>query len=124
MKNSEIPRLKVAQNPKRFSSASTRARNSWPSGTPPRPPRNPGPPTYSGASNPSSQSAAFILKTKNGRCTPSLHHQQILRKRPLSIDPLFLAPESRPFRHLYNFRRTVLVRAFRPDCVPFVEHHP
>src|SRR5260370_6590420 len=39
-------------------------------------------------------------------------NQQVLRKRPFTIDPLGIAAESRPRRHLLNFLGLVFVRAF------------
>src|SRR6266567_6879280 len=42
-------------------------------------------------------------------------NQQILRKRPLAIDPLRVAAKSRARRHLRNFFGLVFVRDFRPD---------
>src|SRR5260370_12405984 len=50
-------------------------------------------------------------------------NQQVLREGPLFINPLPLAPESRPFRHSHNFLCLVLVRALRPNRFAFVEHH-
>ena len=51
-------------------------------------------------------------------------NQQVLRKRPLAVDPLPIAPESRARRELWNFAGLVLVRAFRPDRFVFVQHEP
>src|SRR5258708_2498301 len=51
-------------------------------------------------------------------------NQQVLRKRPLAVDPLAIAPESRARRHLRNFFGFVFVRTFRPDRFVFVQHEP
>src|SRR5260370_30940708 len=51
-------------------------------------------------------------------------NQQVLRKRPLAVDPLAVAPKSRARGHLRNFSGLVLVQAFRPDGFAFVQHEP
>src|SRR5258706_13015011 len=51
-------------------------------------------------------------------------NQQVLRKRPFAVDPLAIAPESRASRHLWNLFGLVLVRAFRPDGLVFIQHEP
>jgi hypothetical protein len=47
--------------------------------------------------------------------------QQVLRKRPLLINPLRLAAEAGIARHLEDFFSRVFVAALRPDCLPFQE---
>src|ERR1700730_6813783 len=50
-------------------------------------------------------------------------NQQILRKRPFLIDPLPIAPESRPLRHGNHIGGLVLVRTLRPDRFAFFESY-
>src|SRR5690349_18420463 len=52
----------------------------------------------------------------------SFCNQQVLRERPLRVDPLPIAAESCARRHLWNFFGLVLVRAFCPDRLVFVQH--
>src|SRR3954454_16629938 len=53
-----------------------------------------------------------------------LRHEQILRERPLLIDPLSIDPKSGTLGHGTHAFRAVLVRALRPDGFAFVEHYP
>src|SRR6266852_2839695 len=69
----------------------------------------------SSMSNPSSHESPDTLLSRN---------QQVLRERPLAVDPLATAAESRARRHLRNFFGLVFVRAFRPDGFVFVQHEP
>src|SRR2546421_6525449 len=54
----------------------------------------------------------------------SSRNQQVLRERPLAVDPLPVAVESRTRRHPWNFFDLILVRALRPDGFIFVQHEP
>ena len=56
--------------------------------------------------------------------TPLPRNQQVLRERPLVVDPLSVAAKSRALCHLWNFFGLILVGALRPYGFVFVQHEP
>src|SRR6266849_10022825 len=59
-----------------------------------------------------------------GEGAHSSRNQQVLRERPFAVNPLSIATESSPRRHLRNFFCLVLVRAVCPNRFCFVRYEP